>query len=455
MDSQNAVQNPQNDFFSRLTSNPDYSRAMVHHSARVTGGGPNESATRATKQGLQLVNWVCTIWPDKYASVELCREALSVIAAECDYSVFGLEVAPDTKQFHIHGVCVFKERKRLTELKKLFGVYLHWEPMMGTVDQAVAYATKEDEHPIVTGEKPVSPGEREKSRFMAAREQAMTGDPDAVEDAQIYIQHFSNISRIAHRALAMRETKDLVDLPECYWLYGVPGAGKSFFARKKFPALYVKEPNQWWNNYLPSVHTCVLIEDLDPTHDYMAHHVKTWTDRYAFRGNVKNEDPILIRPKAFIITSNYSVEQIFGKTVDRQVDCQAIRRRMKVLYFSEPYVEGKEQAPNEEQYVPPPPGTAVTFNAPPSVPVFMALAPVPFDLTKGTPLSAPVAVKSSIDAFQTPPARIKRMRLRRDVPATQPLDEADEFETDSDAEDVSTTAADGSRARPFVISNSE
>jgi len=343
--------------------------------------------------------------------------------------------------------------------------------MRGTLDQAVDYACKDDKEPMIFGVKPESAGEREKSRFAAARQQAMTGNPDAVMDDQIYITHFSNISRIAHRALAMRDTKDLDQLPDCYWLYGVPGAGKSFFARQMFPALYVKEPNQWWNNYIPGHHTCVLIEDLDPSHAYMAHYVKTWTDRYAFRGNVKNEDPILIRPPAFVITSNYSVEQVFGASHDRFVDCQAIRRRMKVIRFDKPYVEGVTQVHVHEPYVPPvqlAPGLTHNFNNPVDI-----LAPVKFYPDyEGAKLPHPIAPEANLITplqqatseevrperpltpvpgpnFQTPPPKKRRVKL--EVPATQPLDEDDEYETCSEPESGVATSESGSRSNPYTV----
>jgi len=285
------------------------------------------------KQGNQLVNWVCTLFPDNFPD-DGCTRTIDAICGNATYAVFGLELAPTTRRAHIHGVVVFNERVRLTQLKKSFPNCIHWEPMMGTLEQAVAYATKEDKEPKVFGTPPVDPGQLEKNRWEQARTQLRTGDVEALTDAQIYVQHFSAVERIADRWTSKLAASDLSIMPMICWFEGVPGSGKSQLARKMLTAdgaqFYQKDFTSWWDNYDPNIHSGVLIEDIGLGDVWIIDRLKMWTDRYAFPAQRKGRPSLTIRPLRIIITSNFTPERLFGSN---PINVEAMMRRCDLYHF--------------------------------------------------------------------------------------------------------------------------
>jgi len=113
--------------------------------------------------------------------------------------------------------------------------------------------------------------------------------------------------------------RDLIALDSCVpidhpeergiWLWGEKRSGKSFAARAAFPGLYVKAQNKWWDGY--SGQDTVLLEDVDEKCECLGHYFKLWGDSYALTAEVKGST-IPLNFKRFIVTSNYSIDEIFG-----------------------------------------------------------------------------------------------------------------------------------------------
>jgi len=114
------------------------------------------------------------------------------------------------------------------------------------------------------------------------------------------------------------------------WIYGSTGTGKSFYARKKLgDDFYPKiASNKWWDKYVGQKN--VLIEDMDKKHDYQAYNLKIWADKYAFPVEIKNGADY-IRPEKIIVTSNYSIREIFPNPQDHL----PLERRFKVIHQKE------------------------------------------------------------------------------------------------------------------------
>lgn len=66
--------------------------------------------------------------------------------------------------------------------------------------------------------------------------------------------------------------------------------------------------NKWWEKYKGEEN--VLIEDMDTTHTYQGYNMKIWADKYAFPVEIKFAAD-LIRPKIIIVTSNYTIQEVF------------------------------------------------------------------------------------------------------------------------------------------------
>lgn len=71
----------------------------------------------------------------------------------------------------------------------------------------------------------------------------------------------------------------------------------------------------------------MLIDDWDKDCKLPAVFLKAWGDRYEFRAETKGSS-LTIRPKAIVVTSNWSIRDCFP---ERQ-DYEAIERRFRVIH---------------------------------------------------------------------------------------------------------------------------
>lgn len=139
----------------------------------------------------------------------------------------------------------------------------------------------------------------------------------------------------------MPEVEDL-DTVCGQWYVGVPGCGKSYLARERYPHAYLKMANKWWVGY--QYEEAVIMDEVElNSSDWLGHYLKIWADRYSFIAETKGGG-LKIRPKHFVITSNYSIEEVFGK--DREL-CRAIKRRFKVTKFLAAPVAGAPGYPRD------------------------------------------------------------------------------------------------------------
>lgn len=110
------------------------------------------------------------------------------------------------------------------------------------------------------------------------------------------------------------------------WIWGPPGTGKSHAVRAAFPDYYDKAQNKWFDGYEGQKTIC--IDDYDDKKGMLAHYIKRWADKYACAGEIKGGSVQLCHT-TFVITSNYSIEQMFAED---DAMYHAISRRFRVVH---------------------------------------------------------------------------------------------------------------------------
>lgn len=264
------------------------------------------------------------MYPDSWDSLDECYETLNEIADDCKYAIFGNETCPTTGRHHLQGYVMFKTRIRFSALRKKYFPTIHWEAAKGTLSQNIDYCSKDDPTPMEFGERPKydDNGAREADRWKQAR---MAAQEDRFEDIpdQIFVSHYKNVKSLRDDS---KTTDQVLDAPCGIWLYGVPGSGKSTKARTEYGTVYFKDTNMWWDGYRNE--ETVVLEDIDPSHSYLCRQLKIWTDVCPFPAQTKG-GYTKIRPKNVVVTSNYSIEEVFPTPIDQE----ALKRRFKVVFF--------------------------------------------------------------------------------------------------------------------------
>lgn len=247
-----------------------------------------------------------------------------------DYAVIGEETG-DEGTLHFQGFAVFKRTYTLNALKKLLP-RAHWEPMKGTPQQAADYCKKDgkiNEYGKLPEDKYKKSGDATKKRWRETIEKARAGDIDTTDD-ELQLKYYHQMKRIRQD----HPTK-VDDLPVTTgeWYYGPPGTGKSYTARVRYPGLFDKPCNKWWDGYQGEEY--VLLDDFDMSHACLGHHLKRWADCFSFPAEQKGSTT-RIRPKKIIVTSNYLPGDIWSDDPQMVV---AIKRRFRFETFDKVFYE--------------------------------------------------------------------------------------------------------------------
>lgn len=258
------------------------------------------------------------------------EEYESLQRIDCTYFCIGKEVAPTTGTLHLQMCFFFKNPIRRSTLQDLCP-RASWGALYptSTQDKLAKYCKKEGnfvEKGLYTT--PKQNGDREKERYEHAWTMAKAGDMDAI-DADIRIRCYGTLKRIYHDTkLNANLVADIDGDMEHEWYWGEAGTGKTMKARTENPGAFIKSCNKWWDGYTGQ--DVVIIEDFDIRHECLTHYMKIWCDRWKFPAEVKGSS-MVIRPRKIIVTSNYSIGEIWTKASD----LGPLKRRFKEVQFPE------------------------------------------------------------------------------------------------------------------------
>jgi len=242
------------------------------------------------------------------------------------YYVIGKEGTQEGCTPHFQCYVMLKKALRLSAVSKLFP-RAHCERMYSTSSAAAQYCKKEGDF-VEFGALPLARnvlgGAATKEKYKRTWEAASEGRWDDI-DCEHKVKHYRTLKQI--EADCQLRPKDLDDCSANLWIWGPTRTGKSYYARSLCDSddLYVKNANKWWCNYAGE--STVLIDDLGED-SKLQNYIKTWADRYAFRGEAKGSSSML-RPQRIIITSNYQICELFNDT-----DARAIEQRFTVKHLA-------------------------------------------------------------------------------------------------------------------------
>lgn len=280
--------------------------------------------------------WVFTINNPKLGDNKVPDDAMT-------YMVVGEEVGEQGTN-HVQGFVIMKKRTKVSTMKKFLPT-AHLELMRGSSEQAADYCKKDGnfmEHGVfeliqpcrsnLTAKDRSKGGQISSEKFKQAISWSIGHEFVKLREEMpdMYFRHYHTIKRIAmdHPMPTM-----CLDKLDNEWIYGVPGIGKSRLVRQENDDLYIKPHSKWWLGYQGQKN--VLIDDLSKTHaPWIGDFLKIWADHYPFNAETKG-DGSLIRPSRILITSNYSIEELWPQDEALQ---EALRRRFKVRHIIIPPV---------------------------------------------------------------------------------------------------------------------
>lgn len=251
---------------------------------------------------------------------------LTDLSKDCKYLIVGEEGAECTP--HYQGYVSFDNPRSMRAIRAMYLPRAKLMVAKGSAAENRVYCSKEGafwEFGELPAEGGAIGGTMERQRWEDARQACKEGDLDAVP-ADIFMRCYRTCKEIKKDYMAKPE--DLEPGRKHQWFVGPPGTGKSRKAREDYPRAYFKPSSKWWDGYQGEEN--VIIDDLEKDALWAGHFLKIWGDMYSFIAETKGGG-IHIRPKNIIITSNYTIEDIFADPVM----AAAIHRRFHVTHFAD------------------------------------------------------------------------------------------------------------------------
>jgi len=275
-------------------------------------------STMPSSTSQQARYWILTI---KEASWQPC------LPDGVDFCKGQLEVGEGGFR-HWQLIAYFKRKVRLGTVKAAFTADSHCEPTRS--ESAEGYVGKEETRvagsEFCFGQKSF----KRNSQKDWADVKDLIKKPGGVKNViELYPDiGIRNIGQLQRASILLMEQPKTLDNCCGVWIYGPPGVGKSHSARDWYGSVFNKNLNKWWDGY--DNQKSVLLDDVGVNESkWIGTFLKIWADKYPFQAEVKG-GTLNIRPDRVIVTSNYSIEDLFCQD---SVLCEAINRRFYKIFI--------------------------------------------------------------------------------------------------------------------------
>lgn len=234
------------------------------------------------------------------------------ISEKAKYLVIGKEIGEINKTKHLQGYVYFKNARYFEAVRKLLPG-CHIEVALGTAMQAREYCIKEGRYE----EFGTLPKQGKRSDLEAVAAAIISGDYSekdiALEFPIQYIKYQKGIHSLIQQTIKPRDFR-----PECVWLWGKAGVGKTYYAIDKHGRdnVFIKDEAKWWGSY--ENQTAILIDDFDHK-EWSYRRLLRLLDGYPYEGETKGGH-VQINSQFIYISCEYPPEHFWNENKLDQIE---------------------------------------------------------------------------------------------------------------------------------------
>jgi len=230
-----------------------------------------------------------------------------------EYGVVGQETCPTTGKRHFHVYGRYEKKKRITAIGKLYGCHIEYIKKHPVTKEymnyeAQEYCKKDGVYKEFGTPEPAVTREAKPCPFVTCIDLARAGNLDAIRTdfPKMFVIHLAKWKLISGEVQA----KEMFPNRKCLWIHGLSGIGKSRWVSTNFPSAYRKNAGEIHFERYRDEQT-VVIEDIMPDHrKEWLHPMLMISDIYAYMPKVRYGS-VCLRHQLLIVTSNYTIEEVF------------------------------------------------------------------------------------------------------------------------------------------------